>query len=364
MKAEHSRKKKSLILVLICVILFILFAAYSVRYNYLSNMLTSQMAGQNWKGKNKKNFIQNTIFFPSDGRIKEGDIEFFRIEADRRLKEASISEEKGIKQWVDAYSAQSEVDVVSEHNSLSLNAFGVGGEYFFFHPLLLRSGAYITQGDLSRNQIVLDVKAAWGLFGATDVKGMNVKISGKQFVVAGVVENEDDAFSNITKSDKGQIYLHYSAFYDICNVDINTYEIVLPEPIKGFAFNVVNDGFPLESKEIVTNSSRFTVTRILKKAFDINNMIIQSKGIAFPYFENAARILEYRLIRILWVMMSLLIVFILGLLFIAIRIIHLHKKNISIGRVIKDGKYYFEKYKEGLRQKCRCYRWFKFGDKR
>lgn len=364
MKAEYSRKKKSLVLIIICVVLFILFVASSVRYNHLANMMTSQTAGKSWKGENEKNFIQNTVFFPSDGRIKEVDIEFFRKEADKRLKEVSVSEEKGIKQWVDAYSAQSEVNVASEHNSLTLNAFGVGGEYFFFHPLRLRSGAYITQGDLSRNQIVLDVKAAWGLFGAVDVKGMNVEIGGKRFVVAGVVEDEEDAFSNITKSDKGQIYLHYSAFYNICNVDINAYEVVLPEPIKGFAFNVVNDGFPLESKEIVTNSGRFTFTRILRKAFDINNMIIQSKGIAFPYFENTARILEYQLIRILWVMMALLIVFILGLLFIVIRVIHLLKKNMSIGKVLKDGKYYFKEYKEGLRQKCRCHRWFKSRDKR
>lgn len=71
----------------------------------------------------------------------------------------------------------------------------MGGEWFSFHPLTLRSGSYINEDSLMHDQVLLDEKLAWQIFGSYELAGMTVTIGDKPFVVAGVVAIESDKAS-------------------------------------------------------------------------------------------------------------------------------------------------------------------------
>lgn len=324
MEAKYRLSKKNMISLIIYVLLIILCSVLVVRYNQISEVLYSQQAANRWQGQNNTRFSQVSVFFSSDNRATQDDIDNFRQKVIKKLSEISLNNNKKSKLWIDAYSAQSKITISTKHNSINTMAFGIGGEYFFFHPLRLRSGGYISEDDLSRDRIVLDEEAAWNLYGSVDIAGMEAQINNKRYIIAGVIENETDKFSNMTQSNNGQIYMHYDIFSQISDIDINCYEIVLPDPIPGFSHTLVSNGFERSQKEIVNNSERFDVQSILSLMTNLNSMVIHSKGIAFPYWENAARLVECRLVSILF----LTIILVLFLLISFVVFIKKHKKLI------------------------------------
>ncbi len=308
-----SKKKKLMRLKILLFLLLVLLIS-GVYYHHLAQILPSQMAAERWRGQNNTDFLQYSVFFPADKRLEKMEIEEQREAIQRLLLETVMIDDRNKRQWIDAYSSESKVMATSEHGSVSLQAFGIGGDYFFFHPLLLVDGVFIGDGDISKHRVVLDDTAAWGLFGSSNVMGMEVKINDQLFVVAGVVHNDSNVFTNRTKSDSGSIYLHYSIFNALCDVGINSYEVILPELVSGYSNSVLARVFSPESGEIVQNSNRFHLSTISKRAFTTSAMIIQQRGIAWPYFENAARLIEYRLVHIFWFMLLLLFILFIILL--------------------------------------------------
>ena len=89
---------------------------------------------------------------------------------------------------VDCYSTKGELTLYSDRASITARAFGVGGDFFTFHPLKLLSGSYFDGEDLNRDGVVIDENVAWQLFGSNNVAGMYVEINGVQYPVRGVVK--------------------------------------------------------------------------------------------------------------------------------------------------------------------------------
>ena len=58
--------------------------------------------------------------------------------------------------------------VTGDHGAAEVKAIGVGGNFFHFHPLRLRSGSYIAEDDFMLDRVVLDETLAWQLFGGFD----------------------------------------------------------------------------------------------------------------------------------------------------------------------------------------------------
>ena len=114
--------------------------------------------------------------------------------------------------YIDAYSTSATVTVSSDSSgsggSAQVEAVAVGGEFFYFHPLQLRSGAYISSDDLMDDLVVLMRRLAWRLFGGVELEGMTITLNGKPFVVAGVVSRENDfATKKLTAEKRGCLCL-------------------------------------------------------------------------------------------------------------------------------------------------------------
>ena len=73
---------------------------------------------------------------------------------------------------------------------------------------------------------------------------------------------------------------------------INCYELVMAEPVKGFAANFVREKFPIGHGEILENSTRFSLGRLLGLIGKFGSRSMQTLGVVYPYWENAARCVE------------------------------------------------------------------------
>ena len=75
---------------------------------------------------------------------------------------------------------------------------------------------------------------------------------------------------------------------------IQCYEVVLPNPVKNFAVGVVREKFPIGRGEIVNNTERFGTANLWQLIRGFGTRSMQTRGVIYPYWENAARGVEDR----------------------------------------------------------------------
>ncbi|MEG2214674.1 MAG: ABC transporter permease [Oscillospiraceae bacterium] len=290
MKKLRRLPKNKIILWAVACALALLCVVCAVTRISLANRLDNQRAAERFRGGSETRFAQISAFFGT-GKT-ESDIYAFRRTIDTALMTASLKEEEGKRLWQDAYSAESQVTVKGSKGSATAPTLGVGGDWFAFHNLKLRSGGYISGSDLMHDRVVLNETLAWKLFGGFDLEGMEVTIGGKPYIIAGVVTSEDDFASKKADSVGGRMFMSYDAMNALTKdgVKITSYELVCADPITGFAHDLVKKGFA--DAETVQNNGRFGFGNNLKllKAFGSRSMV--SKAVAYPYWENAARFME------------------------------------------------------------------------
>ncbi len=260
---------------------------------WLSTLLASQKEAERWQGEGELAFSQVSCFLPANKPIGLSDVSAFRSAMMTKLKDASLDVTGEQQLMLDAWSTTTKLYTDGQHGRGEASVIAVGGNYFDFHPLHLLSGDYIRQSDLMEDRILLGEEVAWMLFGGTDLQGMIMKLNGVPFVVAGVVEQEKDFASRKANSDSLDLYMSYDGLLKL-NPDskISCYELVLAEPVKGFALNAVKDKFPIGGGEIVCNTTRYEFSKLADLVLHFGSRGTQTSGTALPYWENAARVTE------------------------------------------------------------------------
>ena len=259
----------------------------------LSAKLNSQQEAQRWQGESELEFCQVTCFLPVDEKLKPDKIYAFREEVQKALHAAAVDVQFSGQLQLDAWSTSGKVNVSSELGKGEARAIAVGGDFFQFHPVRLMSGNYIAESDFMKDRVLLDEDLAWLLFGGTDLVGMELKINGYPFVVAGVVQREQDSFTRLAYKDGMGLFMSYEAYSLLQeNAGIECYELVMGEPVSGFALNLAKTKFPIGRGEIVQNTGRFGFVRLLKVLGSFGTRSMQTRGIVYPYWENACRSAE------------------------------------------------------------------------
>lgn len=309
MKPVKKMKRRTLItagaLLLVC-------AAALLGLRCTARLLDSQRAAERWRGESEMKFNQVSCFMSVDEKLSLEQIYTFRNEIQKKLHEAAVDIDTDAKLFNDAWCTFGKVNVSSEQGKGEVYATAVGGSFFAFHPLRLLSGSYITEADFTHDRVLLDEDTAWLLFGGTQLEGMSFKINGVPFVVGGVIERENDAVSKKAYTSSMGIYMSYDAYMALDETaaelmgtaesaqadesteskGINCYELVLAEPVKGFTYSLVSEKFPIGAGEIVDNGTRYDALRLLKMAGKFGSRSMQTQGVVYPYWENAARCTE------------------------------------------------------------------------
>ena len=260
----------------------------------VSGTLESLTAAGRFRGEGDTRFAQLACYLPVDDGKTEEAIFSFRQELESQMVEQSLEAQEGGRLYIDAYSGTASVSISSDNaGSATVKAIGVGGDFFYFHPLRLRAGAYIKSDDLMDDLVVLDEEMAWRLFGGTDLAGLTVSINGTPFVVSGVISRETDFATGKAYTGDGGVYMSFSAMKRLVNsADITGYEIVMPNPISGYAKGMLEDSFPIGDGDVVENSDRYGLLHLWEviKSFGLRSM--RNNGVIYPYWENAARLTE------------------------------------------------------------------------
>ena len=253
----------------------------------------SQQMAERW-GENGE-MAQISCFFSQNANVSLDTLEAFRHSIDGGLQEASVVQDSpnaSARLWADAYSAGGRITVVSDRGNLTANALGVGGDFFLFHPLQLLDGAYFSESDLNSDYCILDEVGAWQLFGSNNIAGMIVSIGGRPHVVAGVVHREEGRLQEAAGLDSSIVYVSYDTLqkYDTNN-GINHYEVVMPNPVKKFAYNYVSDhiGVSEADRVVVENTTRYDLAERFKLIMSFGVRSMSGKAIIYPYWENIAR---------------------------------------------------------------------------
>lgn len=288
--------KRKFILSLTGVVSFLVFVLLAVVSGILQGKPETQQMAQRWSETG--NVAQVSCFFSVNARVTEDSLEEFAHSVDTKLQEASIVSESSnasARMWADAYSANGQITVQSDRGSITVDAIGIGGDFFLFHPLQLLSGSYFSGNDLMQDYCLLDQDAAWKLFGSNDIAGQVVYIGGRAHIVTGVIKHEEGSLYEAAGLDGSQIYVSYETLKTYgSNNGINHYEIVMPNPVEGFAKSYVEEaiGVSESEREIVENSSRYSLLNRIKHIGKLATRSMNGKAIIYPYWENVARAYE------------------------------------------------------------------------
>ena len=274
-----------------CGILLLLGCIFLLSAALLPRPLTHERQAERWAGESGKRFLQLTCVLSPGRTLEEDAIYSFRDNAMKKIEESDFELSEGGTAFCDAWSTQGTLKVSGPRGSFDAAALAVGGRFFDFHPLTLCSGSYLTESDLMRDRVVLDEQLAWMLYGGTDVAGLTVQIGEREFLIAGVVARQSDRFTRASGELSPTLYLHYDCRELLGESGVTSYELVLPEPVTGFAKGVAEDAFAKEGV-VVQNTDRFSFSGSLQRLAGLTKLGVRTTAAVFPAWENAAVIAE------------------------------------------------------------------------
>lgn len=327
------KHRKILIIDGVCLLLAFLLMLLA---SHLGRQAYSQQEAQRWAA-DKKPYHQVSAFWPASEKVGKERISTVRSTIQRKLTEASLYDESHSgKVWTDAFAAQT-TDSVTRISDIGLKGkenvqiLGVGGSYFLFHPLKMVSGSLFSEEDVMNDRVVIDRNTAWTLFGGYDIAGQSIKIADKTFLVAGVYEPEDSKSAQKAFDGKSVLMMDYGAFHKLYEeAPIISYEAVLPNPIRSFALNTLQDAAGGEEVQVllVDNTSRFSAKDLLVRFADMSRLFMRQDAVVLPYWENEMRALEWQLYCLLLLRLLLMIAPIVSAAFAVIYLIRRYGRNL------------------------------------
>lgn len=307
---------------LIAVLSLTIFWVLTVWCNSRIENLEDQQAAKRWSEEG--GYAQVSGFFARDIVVDDFQIRSFENQLETALSDAAVvNENENARLYIDAYSSQGKITIVSQQGEVEANAIGIGGDFFYFHPLQLAGGRYFSGDELMQDFIILDEEAAWQLFGSNDIEGMSVMIGGIPHYVAGVVRKEKGRFAEGAGLQDTVVYVSDDTLsqYGISE-GISCYEVVSPNPVKGFVYNTLKEKFGVDEKDmlVVENSSRYSLESTIPVVLDFGTRSMQNAAIHFPYWENVARGYEdIRAVVLLFQFLFLMIFSVILLVFLIIK---------------------------------------------
>ena len=284
------KQYKKVLVLIACVLCTVLLVG--IERGIVGSLSTQHLATR-WSEETE--FAQLAGYFSKDTGFYPNQVQAVRQSLMTGLSEAALehTNENGGRNWLDAYSSKGECYISSNRTGTKVRTFGVGGDFFLFHPLTLLDGNYFDATDVNEDGVILDELVAWQLFGSNHVAGMEIEINGNVYPVRGVVRSDSGMFSEAVEEEIPTIYVSYEVLETIYGkeVAIECYEVLIANPVKGFGVETAKKALGMDetSYELIEVSSRFDLLHRIQilKNFGIRSM--NTKNIVFPYWENRAK---------------------------------------------------------------------------
>ena len=260
----------------------------------LSRTQEVQLSDRRWDPKG--DYAMVSVFFSDIAFATEDTVKELNFNIETALdKEAITAPNENARRSVYGYSALDKLKVASEKSEQEVKVFGVGGDYFLMHPLKLLSGNYFDGNDIMQDHIIIDNDTAWQLYGSYDIAGKPVWINKKPLIISGVYERDEGRLNDLAGNNEKTVYVSYESLVNAdSEATINCFEILMPNPVSGYALKIVKEAVTLDENRvsIVENTKRFNWTRLIRHFTAVGSRSMNSKSIVYPYWENMARGME------------------------------------------------------------------------
>ena len=254
--------------------------------------------------------------------------------------------------WQDCYSGIGSLTLAAGSKTVKVEAVGTGGAFFTFHPLHLSSGSFYLSDSPMKDEILLDQETAWKLFGSFNVVGRSVRVEDMYLRIAGVYKKEEGGLYEKGGLSDYVVFVQYKTLLQyggtgkntgngtaapstasspaalfvategpVKNTEngsesqegtssgseqnsenvgtgntrytdtgmITTYEIVMPDPVDGYAAAAVTKALGEDSHAIVVdNTNRYRFPNLFKDIRDFALLGMRTESVRYPYWENVA----------------------------------------------------------------------------
>ncbi len=324
-RISFNLSKRQWMLLLSCVVGIILAAVLHMVSAVLKSQLVHEQVAAQWDSSGDT--AQISIYFSEGEKYKfKNSLESTVFQLENwyyglltELETASVltdtEEHTGGRHVVYGYSASGTVSMQTERGRTETKAYGVGGDFFQFHPLQLVSGGYFSESDLMQDRVILDTDTAWKLFGSNDIIGMFVKINGIPHMVVGVYERESGYLNDAAGNDVSCVFVSHETLYRHGQYHgLETVEYLLPNPVTGYGLGLIEKQCSGRDVALVEHQNRFAFMPLLKTLGAFGTRSMGLSGITFPYWENMARGYEDILAGLLLAELVLIVYVVLVLL--------------------------------------------------
>ena len=256
-----------------------------------ASVLRDQQAAERWGGSS----AQISCFFAAGEGTSPDRMLSVEKNVDDALTEASLDAQDGARLWYHAYSSETSMYGSAAAGGASLAVTVFGGDYFHIHQLKLVSGSYLAPDGGNAGYIFLDENAAWQLFGALNISGMTMTLAGSDYIVCGVGRVPEGTLYDEAYGAVPRAWVLYESAAGKNVSEIEVYEAILPDPIDGFAEGIVEELFPAGDGCVrVINSERFGILPLFEHLKNRRTLGVRTSSVTFPWWENIARVTEYR----------------------------------------------------------------------
>lgn len=299
--------------------------------------LTPQAAAQRWETE-EKTYAMASVFLPEGKAIPADYVGEFRLSMENVLLAAGVGSET--HPWYYAFSRTESATLSTDRASTEVELSVVSGDYFRVHPLELRGGWYPDEDHVMLDRIVLDRQTAWDLYYSDNVVGMYLQLGGHYYEVAAVVDTEKGEYNQMAAGGVNRAWVLSGAPGIDMEKGFTCVEAVLPQPVKNYAATALRSAlgsFVTEQTPITDNSGRFSLENRFLTLKNISTRGITTEAIAYPYWENAARLTENHLALML---IPELLLLLYPLVSLTIWLVCLNRKRTWGLHSIKDGVEY------------------------
>ncbi|MCR4617342.1 MAG: ABC transporter permease [Lachnospiraceae bacterium] len=293
MKPVGFNKKKLIVLFIACffLVVFGIFKLLTVRE--ISGLPYANVAKE-WSPEGGYSHI--SAYFTPSAALDSETLKYLHRQIETKLNSESIeneSENESARMIASTFFGNGKLYITSSTASVELNAIGVWGDFFLIHKQEMLTGGYFDASDLNDDYCIIDEEAAWKLFGSNDVAGQTVYVGDSPLIIRGVFKQPDDKISAAAGASGLCCYVsfEYLLNHGILN-NISCYEIVMPNPVPGYAMTKLTDALSIEDTEVeyVENTGRFGVINAVKGVKDIKLHSMRTKALVFPWWENVTRV--------------------------------------------------------------------------
>jgi len=253
-------------------------------------------AGKRWSASGDR-FAVVSLYAEQGAGLTGDDAVGWARSIDAGLLEASVTPKEGARSWAYCYAADDTLSVRGTKGSVSAKTLAVGGDFFVFHQLSFKYGSGFLNDESNPMGVVLDRDLAWRVYGAENIIGMTVEIGGEEFVIVGIAERESNSGPyKKAYGDTPRLYMSYAGYRKVGSAGVTAFEAALPNPVTGFAMNIFKGAVHANESQSVMRevTDRFSLKNRFNNMKELSYAWVSVNKIEYPYWENEARVYDYR----------------------------------------------------------------------